>query len=44
MGVQRGISLFQRERSEIVKGVELLISAKELHWRGADFSLPITAQ
>jgi hypothetical protein len=32
-GVQRGYFSFQRERSEIVKADELLISAKELPWQ-----------
>jgi hypothetical protein len=36
LGVSRGdISLFQRERNEIMKGGELLISATRLHWREA---------
>src|SRR5271154_6041206 len=32
-GVQRGYFSFQRERSEIMKEAELLISAEELPWR-----------
>ena len=44
LGVSRGdISLFQRKRSEVMKGDEPLVSAEGFHWREADLSLPITA-
>jgi hypothetical protein len=43
-GVQRGYFSFQRERSEIMKVDELLISAKELPWRKLISLCPITAQ
>jgi hypothetical protein len=41
--VSRGdISLFQRELSDFITGDELLISAKGLHWREANFKLELS--
>ena len=43
-GSRGDISLFQTELSEIMKGDELLISAKGLQWREVDVKLPITSR